>query len=207
MSLVPVVWITLSIVNIIQCLVLGGRIKAKFKESHTTFSSGGIWLWFISTTPSFIQFVSHACFEISMYYLNNNNPFLKDHGSGYFRKKILLKQYEKLILIKICYLYTINELLQHYLENKKHDAPYHPTHTDILHTFHPSLSSSSLLSKSPRLNDITPRCLYPTPPLTIWSQPVSMPSSSPTATDQHHPFSLSLCFTGLLHVPDLGPEL
>ena len=97
------------------------------------FSSGGITV-FISTTFLFIQFVSHACFKISMYYLNNNIPFfLKDHVSD-TSEKILLKQYEKLILIKICYLYTINEITPTLLGKKKHNAPYHPTHNTDTHT-------------------------------------------------------------------------
>lgn len=44
--------------------------------------------------------------------------FLKDHVSD-TSEKILLKQYEKLILIKICYLYTINEITPTLLGKKE----------------------------------------------------------------------------------------
>lgn len=119
--------------------------------------------------------------------------FLKDHVSD-TSEKILLKQYEKLILIKICYLYTINEITPTLPGKKKHNAPT-TLHTQK-HT-HISLPFSVIFLiafRIPILNDITPRCLYPTPRLSQYDH-----SQSPCPLPHYHWPASSFFTVPLLH--------
>ena len=86
------------------------------------------------------------------------------------------------------------KLLQHYLE-KGNIMPIHPpTHTYTTHTHtHPSpLWLHNALHKLHRFHNTVPG---------------NFQALSPTNTHHHHLLSLSLCCTGLLPAPALGPKL
>lgn len=127
-------------------------MKAKFEESHTN----NVFFWRYdcdSFLPSFlIQFVSHAYFEINIYWINNRRKiklfslsFKGSDTSGI----ILLKQYGKLILgeTTITYIQLV-KLLQHFTKGSITPAPHTYTFPCPSQPSSPFLSQLSFWNKT-----------------------------------------------------------
>lgn len=183
-------------------------MKAKFEESHTNNVS--FWRYDCdSFLPSFlIQFVSHAYFEINIYWINNRRKIMKLFSLSFKGSDtsgiILLKQYGKLILgeTTITYIQLV-KLLQHFTKGSITPAPHTYTFPCPSQPSSPFLSQLSFWNKTYDPSAPVHKLLALHSMVPAWWL---LPSHL-TTTHQHPLFSLSHRGKGLLPASVLDPEL